>query len=683
MAALGAAAGAAAPVLAGLGRVEGRGLEIAAINAPDSLTVAGPAPLLARLEQVAAERRWSFVALDLDYAFHSAAMDPVRDGLLADLAGLRAADPAIPLLSTVTAAPLDAAGCTAAHWWRNLREPVRFLDAVRAAAARGPCLVIEIGPTPVLQSYLREALRAAGSEAAVLPSLSRRDPAPDPFPGIADRAWAAGADPRGAAAHAGPATRRGLPHTPFDRAPHWYPTTVEALHSTAPVEDHPLLGFRRGAAPGLWTRHIDTALDPWLADHRLAGAAVLPAAAMWEMALAAGRACHPDAPAIELREAMIRAALPLEEATTRELRANLDAAGRFTLDSRRRLSAEDWTLHLEAMVAPLPALPVPVSSPALPAAMSPPALPAAMSPPALPAAMPPPALPAQASSPAVPAQASSPALPVPVSSPAFPAQASAPAGPARASPPALSAPPCHAAPPAGTAPPGGQPLAGDAIRARARQAGLDYGPAFAALDQAWVDDAAGTVRVALDRPQAAPPDAGFLLHPARLDGALQGLVGLLAGAAPPPGSGGGLPGIVPVRVARLVARVGAAPAALADLRLTHRGERSAIADLVLRDAAGRPVALLDGCTLQRIRLPGAADPAEAAFRVELQPALPLPGQEAGARPGLAASLDAARRRDAALEMEEAALLLDGVGTAGAHAALSAQAPPAGPLARRL
>ncbi|TCZ64460.1 type I polyketide synthase [Roseicella aquatilis] len=589
MAALGASAEAAQPVLAALGTVEGRGVEIAAINAPESLTVAGPAPLLDALEAAAAEHRWSFLRLDLDYAFHSAAMDPLREGLLADLAGLAGGAPRLPLLSTVTGAPLDPAACDADHWWRNLRAPVQFQAAVQAAASLGPCLFLEIGPNPVLQGYLRDSLRAAGAEAAILPSLSRRDPSPDPFPAIADRAWTLGADPRRGPAFAGPAARRGLPHTPFDRQRVWYPPTVEARASVTPAEDHPLLGFRQGVEPRLWSRHIDTALEPWLADHRLAGEPVLPAAAMWEMALAAGRAAHPEAAAIELREAVIHAALPLEEGHARELRAGLDAAGRFTLESRRRLAPEPWTLHLEATVAALPGLP--------------------------------------------------------------------------------------AAPPART--PAGERLEGAAIRALAAAAGLDYGPAFASLESAAVDAAAGEAGIRLCRPDPAPADEGFLLHPARLDGALQGLVGLLAAEALAPGSG-----IVPVRLARLVAATDARPAAGAELRLTHRGERSAIADLVLRDGAGRPVALLDACTLQRIRLPGRADPAEGAFRVALQPALPLPGQEAPPRPDLAPCLEAARRRDAALDLNETSLLLEGFCAAAAHAALST-APAAGPQARVL
>jgi acyl transferase domain-containing protein len=94
------------------------------------------AEALEALRQAAEARRLAYVPLDLDYAFHSAAMDPVRDALLADLAGLSQASPALPMLSTVTGEGLAAGEADATYWWRNLREPVRFEAAQRAALSR-------------------------------------------------------------------------------------------------------------------------------------------------------------------------------------------------------------------------------------------------------------------------------------------------------------------------------------------------------------------------------------------------------------------------------------------------------------------------------------------------------------------------------------------------------------------
>ncbi len=586
MAALGAGEAEAAPLLAELG------LEIAAVNAPAALTVAGPAAAIAALVPAAEARRWSCIPLDLDYAFHSAAMDPVRDALLAELAGLPTQAARLPMLSSVTGQPLAPADCTPDYWWDNLRQPVRFQAAVLAATRRGTRLFIEIGPHPVLQSYLRETLREASIEAAALPGLSRRDPVGDPFPALADRAFAAGADPRGGAGFAGPAERRALPATPFIRQPAWFAITPEAARFTNPQQDHPLLGFRRGTAPERWTRVLDTAMEPWLADHRLAGEAVLPAAAMLEMALAACAARHPEAEALEVSDFAIHRALPLAAETSCEILVEADAEGGFRLSSRPRLLAPDWLLHATGRLAPLPRLPQAV--------------------------------------------------------------ASAPGAAARR-------------------------LGGAELVAMATAAGLGYGPAFQPVQEVALDPAAGLVHARLVLPASAPDDAGFLLHPVRLDGALQGLIGLLGEFPAEPGTG-----LVPVRFERLALRRGGL-AETAELRLTARGERSAAADLVLRDAKGEPVAVVGGIWLTRIRLPGHGPASEAAFRTELVPAIPHPLAGPAAEPPaleLAPVLAAARGRDASLDLTELALLLEGFCAASAHAALAAH-PAAGPYARAL
>ncbi len=216
MAVLGAAPEEAAPVLAECSEGEDWPIAIAAVNGAAALTVAGPETALARLAEAAAARRWSWLALDLDYAFHSAAMDPVRTGLLRDLRGLRGKPGTVPLVSTVTGRVLDSADCDASYWWRNLREPVRFADALATGIGLGPALLMEIGPKPLLQGYVRTGLRAAGRE---LPSLATLRPhrarSADPFPAMADAATAQGADPRGSAAFQGPAESRALPPCPW------------------------------------------------------------------------------------------------------------------------------------------------------------------------------------------------------------------------------------------------------------------------------------------------------------------------------------------------------------------------------------------------------------------------------------------------------------------------------------
>ncbi|MGK7868976.1 SDR family NAD(P)-dependent oxidoreductase [Falsiroseomonas sp. E2-1-a20] len=570
MAALNATAAEAAALLAELGLAAQ--VEIAALNGPAAVTLAGSSTALEQVQVAAEARRLACKALDLDFAFHSAAMDGVREGLLSDLLGLAAQPGCLPMVSTVTGELLAAEAAGPVYWWRNLRQPVRFEPAVRTAIAQGARLFLEIGPHPVLQSYLRETARAASVDAANLVSLSRRDAEEaDPFPGIADRAFAAGADPRGGPAFAGPTALR-LPLTPFDRKPAWYAGTVEAVRLVDPVQDHPLLGFRR--EPGVWSRSLDTEEMPWLADHRLGPDAVLPAAAMLDMALAAARTRFPEAAVLEVAEFRILRAATLEQGRAREFRCTLEAAsGLFRIEGRRRLSEEAWALHAEGELRAATA-----------------------------AALPPP-----------------------------------------------EAVPGHAA--------RVRPMEGAALRAVAAGLGLTYGPAFAAVEHVAPTAVAGQLRVRLVLPDSAPPDAGFLLHPSRLDGAMQGLFGLLADSPPPPGTG-----LVPVRFGRLVAQPGAAPAVAAEVTLLRRGVRSATARIVLRDALGQVVARIEDAVFQRFALPNADAALDWAYRIGLAPAAEGPPPA----PALAPAVEAARAAAAGLDLTEAALLLE------AHVAAAAQ-----------
>ncbi|WP_120007092.1 type I polyketide synthase [Teichococcus vastitatis] len=592
MAAIGAGAEAVLPLIEALEPDEsGWRPEIAARNAPGSVTVAGPEAALDRLVAEAKARRWAAVKLDLDYAFHSAAMDPVRDALAADLRTLRPADGSLGFLSSVTGTKLPGAALDAAYWWHNLRDPVRFQDAVQAAVDAGARLFIEIGPHPVLQSYLRDSLRAAEAEAPVLASLSRRDGAGDPFPAMADRALAQGAVLRDAAAWTGPAEWRSLPHTPYDRQRAWFTATTESARLTDPVLDHPLLGFRQGQEPLRWSRLLDAALEPWLADHRLGGEPVLPAAAMLDMALAVAALRFPDAPALEVRDLQILRPLPLSADATRELRCTLEAeTNTVLLESRPRLSAESWTLHARGEVA-----------------------------------------------------------------------AATLAGLADPPPPFLAD---------GTMLPAAESLA------LARRFQLDYGPAFQGLAESRISADRRAATVSLSLPPAAPPDAaGWLLHPVRLDGLLQGLVGLLSDGEAADGRA-----VVPVRFGRLVLRRGAPVPVSGDLRVLHSGERSGLYQLALRDGGGQVVAWLDQGWMQRIRLVPRPVIEDSLFRVALRPSAGLPG----APPvlDLEAALRAACEKDAAQALDETALLLEGHLVASAHAALRPLCDPGGMLPAR-
>src|SRR5579862_4905063 len=347
MAAL-ALGGAAAEELIG---ETGSALEVGAINATQAVTVSGPLDAIDRLGAEARRRGVAFRALDLDFAFHSAAMEPIRGDLIEELADLASAAPRALLVSTVTGDAVGAGLLDAEYWWRNIRHPVRFTDAMAALVADGFRIFVEIGPNPVLQAYLQDALRSADGQGQVLATLGRKPGHDDPFPAIAARCHVAGHDITGSSRFDGPHELAGLPLYPWQRQRFWFEQSVESTGSVNPPFEHPLLGFRLAGPQPAWLNHLDPEALVWLADHAVEGVPVLPAAAVLEMTLAAARLRRPDARALEVVDVELRRPLPFEAGRQREIRTTAsDESGDWELSSRPRLADEPLTLHAVAQL---------------------------------------------------------------------------------------------------------------------------------------------------------------------------------------------------------------------------------------------------------------------------------------------------------------------------------------------
>ncbi|MEV7196949.1 acyltransferase domain-containing protein [Streptomyces sp. NPDC093510] len=133
---------------------------VAAHSAPRETVVTGESEatraLVEKLEAEGARCR----LIRINAASHSPFVDSVLPRMRAELAGLAPVAPHTPWISTVDAVPDPDDTATAAYWTRNLRQPVRYTQAVSALARRGIRTFVEIGPHPVLIRPIRETLRA-------------------------------------------------------------------------------------------------------------------------------------------------------------------------------------------------------------------------------------------------------------------------------------------------------------------------------------------------------------------------------------------------------------------------------------------------------------------------------------------------------------------------------------------
>ena len=134
-------------------------LVIAGVNSSSGVTLAGNLQGLELLEHQLEERQIFYKRLALDYAFHSPAMDKLEAGILKDLADLQPQISKIPFYSTVTGAELEGGKLNAEYWWRNIRQPVLFQQAINSILNSGTNIFMEIGPHAVLRSYIKDCLK--------------------------------------------------------------------------------------------------------------------------------------------------------------------------------------------------------------------------------------------------------------------------------------------------------------------------------------------------------------------------------------------------------------------------------------------------------------------------------------------------------------------------------------------
>ncbi len=114
----------------------GPGVAIAAVTGPSSVVVSGEEPAVLRIAGSFTGRRTR--RLRVSHAFHSPLMEPMLAGFRAVVEGLSFAAPAVTVVSGLTGElAAEQQLCSPDYWVRQVREPVRFGDALAALAARG------------------------------------------------------------------------------------------------------------------------------------------------------------------------------------------------------------------------------------------------------------------------------------------------------------------------------------------------------------------------------------------------------------------------------------------------------------------------------------------------------------------------------------------------------------------
>ncbi|MEV6863864.1 type I polyketide synthase [Streptosporangium subroseum] len=147
---------------------EGLAVDVAAVNGQASVVVSGVESDIERIAEPAAERGWKTNRLRTSHAFHSRLMEPMVAAFRAVVETLSFAEPAMPVISTVTGRPVTPGQWSDPEYWvEQVRRPVRFADAIGALDGIGT--FVELGPDGVLTAMTQQ-LRP---DAVCVPTLRR------------------------------------------------------------------------------------------------------------------------------------------------------------------------------------------------------------------------------------------------------------------------------------------------------------------------------------------------------------------------------------------------------------------------------------------------------------------------------------------------------------------------------
>ncbi|WP_143079238.1 type I polyketide synthase, partial [Streptomyces monashensis] len=236
-------------VVARLERWSGR-VEVAAVNGPNSVVIAGDAQALDEALRVLSGEGVRVRRVAVDYASHTRHVEDIRDTLGEVLAGIDAQAPTIPFYSTVTGGWVEAAGVLdGGYWYRNLRGQVGFGPAVADLLGQGHRVFVEVSAHPVLVQPVTGILDGSdvGEGGVVTGSLRREEGGlrrllvsmAELFVRGVPVDWTGVLPAGSASAHVD------LPTYAFDHQHYWLRETAPATDAASlgqSAADHPLLG---------------------------------------------------------------------------------------------------------------------------------------------------------------------------------------------------------------------------------------------------------------------------------------------------------------------------------------------------------------------------------------------------------------------------------------------------------
>ncbi|MFC5291161.1 type I polyketide synthase [Actinokineospora guangxiensis] len=334
-------------------------VSMAAVNGPTACVISGEESSVLDIAGMFADAGHRTRQLRVSHAFHSPLMEPMLAEFAEVAASVTYSAPTLAVVSNVTGSVAGPGELENPEYWvRHVRGAVRFADGVRAALAEGVGAFIEVGPDGVLSAMAKETIGGSAPDVVAVPVVRKDRPEAKAFAEALARLHVAGAAVDWAAyltAEGLSATSADLPTYAFEHRRYWASARADVVAGPA-AGDHPFLTASTELATTgqlVVGGRIRLADEPWLADHRIFGAAVLPGAASVDLALRAAK----EAGLGGVAELTLLAPLALGHDADVEVQLIVDA----TVDGKRSLEVHvrtakgaPWTRMATGVLADTP-----------------------------------------------------------------------------------------------------------------------------------------------------------------------------------------------------------------------------------------------------------------------------------------------------------------------------------------
>ena len=289
-------------------------LDVAAENSPNQIVLSGACYHIDSFAEELKRDRIKCVKLKVDNAFHSRQQDGLHKNFNEKISKIlenkdtemKSSETGIYMMSSVSCSYFTAHEVNSSeYWWHNTRHKVRFQETIECILGDGCEVFVEVGSHAVLLAAIQdtaESMKKHSGKIITASYLLR----PRDTKTLADdskdlllshlRLHAAGV-PLTFDGYFEPGCRNvvSTPLYPWQRE-RCSAITEEALRLFQfPVSCHPLLGQRQvsfaaqTAMEKVWKSELNESTVPWLKDHVIGGAVILPAAAYLEVAIAVAK----------------------------------------------------------------------------------------------------------------------------------------------------------------------------------------------------------------------------------------------------------------------------------------------------------------------------------------------------------------------------------------------------------